>query len=153
MSRIISFRGLMADGGIDTIPLQTNNGLTGYRITKFQMIPEKPGQSDHRFVMKIFKVQQTTIDGEIDFSDQTLLGAAEIEDNGGASHYPHSGTAIVFDNEIFNQDIYITLKDIGVGESCNYYIELEQMQLDLTENTVSTLRDIRNIKGGLFPTP
>ena len=153
MSKIKSFRGKIASGAQDTIVLHTNNGSTGYKITKFQMIPEKPGQSDHRFVMKIFKVQQTTIDGEIDFSDQTLLGAAEIEDNGGASHYPHSGTAIVFDNEIFNQDIYITLKDIGVGESCNYYIELEQMQLDLTENTVSTLRDIRNIKGGLFPTP
>ena len=38
MGRIISFRGLMADGGIDTIPLQTNNGLTGYRITKFQIM-------------------------------------------------------------------------------------------------------------------
>ena len=145
MGRIISFRGLMADGGIDTIPLQTNNGLIGYKVTKFQMIPEKPGQSDHRFVMQIFKVEPTTVTGTVNFSDNRLLAAAEIEDNGGASHYPHSGTAIVFDNEKFNQDIYITLKDIGVGESCNYYIELEQMKLSLDEQTVATLKDIRNV--------
>jgi hypothetical protein len=144
MSKIKSFRGLIADEGQDTIILHTNNGSTGYKITKFQMIPEKPGQSDHRFVMKIYKIKQTTVDGEIDFSDNTMLAAAEIEDNGGASHYPHSGTAIVFDNEIFNQDIHITLKDIGVGESCNYYIELEQMKLDLHQNTMATLKDIRN---------
>ena len=147
MSRIVSFRGLMADLQVDTILLQTNNGLTGYRINKFQMIPEQPGQSDHRFVMQIFKTEPTTAaSGTIDFSDNRLLAAAEIEDNGGASHYPHSGTAIVFDNEIFNQDIYITLKDIGVGESCNYYIELEQIKLSLDEQTVATLKDIRNVQ-------
>ena len=28
----------------------------------------------------------------------------------------------------------------------NYYIELEQMKLDLSENTVATLKDIRNIE-------
>jgi len=27
----------------------------------------------------------------------------------------------------------------------NYYIELEQVKLDLNENTVATLKDIRNI--------
>ena len=28
----------------------------------------------------------------------------------------------------------------------NYYVELEQMKLDLNENTVATLKDIRNIE-------
>ena len=54
MSKVKSFRGKIASGTQDTIVLHTNNGSTGYKITKFQMIPEKPGQSDHRFVMKIF---------------------------------------------------------------------------------------------------
>ena len=35
--------------------------------------------------------------------------------------------------------------DVEVGESVNYYIELEQIKLDLNENTVATLKDIRNI--------
>ena len=48
----------------------------------------------------------------------------------------------------FNQDIFVTC-DTGStsGESCNYYIELEQIKLDLNENTVATLKDIRNIVG------
>jgi len=134
----------MTDLSMERILLKTKEGLKGYRIVKFQMIPEQPGQSDHRFVMQIFKTKQTAASSDINFSNQTLLAAAEIEDNGGASHYPHSGTAIVVDTEIFNQDIYITLKDIGVGESCNYYIELEQMTLDLNESTVATLKNMRN---------
>ena len=31
MSRIISFRGKLSDGEVETIALQTNNGLTGYQ--------------------------------------------------------------------------------------------------------------------------
>ena len=45
----------------------------------------------------------------------------------------------------FNQDIYVTMKDSSTGESCNYYIELEQMKLNLDEQTVATLKDIRNV--------
>jgi len=53
---------------------------------------------------------------------------------------------VIFDNEVFNQDIYITYTDNGGGsnEDINYYIELEQIKLDLSENTVATLKDIRN---------
>ena len=144
MSRIVSFRGLMADGDIDKIPLQTNDGLTGYKIIKFQMIPEKPGQTDHRFVIQIFKTEQTVASATVNFSDNRLLAAGEIEDNA-ASHYPNSSAGIVFDNEKFNQDIYVTMKDSSTGESCNYYIELEQMKLNLDEQTVATLKDIRNV--------
>ena len=144
MSRIISFRGLMADGDMEKIPLQTNDGLIGYKIVKFQMIPEKPGQSDHRFVVQIFKTEQSAASDVINFSNNRLLAAGQIEDNA-AAHYPASSNGIVFDNEKFNQDIYVTMKDTGVGESCNYYIELEQMRLDLSEQTVATLKDIRNV--------
>ena len=38
-------------------------------------------------------------------------------------------------------------KDFTSGEPVNYYIELEQMPLALDENTVATLKDIRNITG------
>ena len=51
----------------------------------------------------------------------------------------------VFDKEIFNQDIYLT-HDENLGSlAVNYYIELEQVKLDLNENTVATLKDIRNV--------
>jgi len=143
MSRIISFRGKIEDLGIDTIPLQTNNGLIGYRITKFQIIAALPGVQTQESVVKIYKTPQTVADGEIDFSDNRLLGVAYYRDNNN-DIYPTSSD-IIFDNEKFNQDIYVTHKDVAVGQDVNYYIELEQMKLDLSEQTVATLKDIRNI--------
>jgi len=44
----------------------------------------------------------------------------------------------------FNQDVYVTA---ATDESINYYIEMEQVKLALDENTVATLKDIRNITG------
>ena len=52
---------------------------------------------------------------------------------------------IVFDNTTFNQDIFVTLKGHDHTTDVNYYIELEQVKLSLDENTVATLKDIRNI--------
>ena len=51
---------------------------------------------------------------------------------------------VTFDNEIFNQDIYVTNKGQDNPSPVNYYIELEVVKLDLNENTVATLKDIRN---------
>jgi hypothetical protein len=133
----------MADGDIETVTLHTNDGKTGYKIVKFEMLPEKPGQTDHIFVSQIFKVKPTTASGTVDFTNNRLIAAGEIEDNG-ASHYPNSTAGIVFDNEIFNQDIYITMKDLSTGESCNYYIELEQMDLSEDEALVAIVKNLRN---------
>ena len=141
---IKSFRGMMADAAIDTIHLATRDGSTGYRITKFEMMAEATGTFDHGFIIKIFKVPQTTATALVDFSDNTML-AAGYTANHESIQYANI-QQIVFDNEIFNQDIYITCKDIETGQNCNYYIELEQMKLDLNENTVATLKDIRNIE-------
>ena len=60
-----------------------------------------------------------------------------------AQTYPEDMT-IIFDNMVFNQDIYITAK-AEQGTNVNYYIELEATKLALDENTVATLKDIRNI--------
>lgn len=143
MSRIVSFRGLTAAGGQDTIVLHTTDGATGYKITKFQLMGEQPGIAHMEHIVKIYKTEQTTIDGVIDFSDNRLLAAAYMQDNIG-EHYV-SSVDVVFDNEIFNQDIYVTVFDAKGSEPMNYYIELEQMSLDLNENTVATLKDIRNV--------
>jgi len=142
MSRTISFRGLIADGAIDTITLHTNTGEIGYRITKFEMIAQLPGGSQAEFIMKIYKVPQTTTDQYVNFSDNTLVAAGFLQTQAGETS-PYSQN-IIFDNEIFNQDIYITLKDQVGGDLCNYYIELEAMDLALDEATVATLKDIRN---------
>ena len=144
---IKSFRGLIADGAIDTINLHTNDGSIGYRITKFELMPSRPGSSgaDFESVVKVYKIPQTTVAGNIDFSDPTLIAAGTVGGSSSLTIY-NSTPIIVFDNEIFNQDIYITHTEKSGTESINYYIELEQIKLDLNGNTVATLKDIRNIE-------
>ena len=140
---IKTFRGLIADGAQDTIVLHTNDGSIGYRIVKFQLLAID-GNTAYEGTVQIFKVNQATVPTEIDMSDQTLLAAAvlqqSIDTQGGFID------TVIFDQEIFNQDIYIVHdeKSAGAGNAINYYIELEQMSLDLNANTVATLKDIRN---------
>jgi hypothetical protein len=142
---IKSFRGLIADNGIDTISLHTNTGSTGYRIVKFQVFPREFGGAAAEHTVQIFTVPQESAAATVDFSDQTLLGAAAINNNASAHNYPLEFVS-VFDNMTFNQDIYITHVDNLGANAVNYYIELEMVKLDLNENTVATLKDIRNIK-------
>ena len=145
---IKSFRGQIADITTDTIVLHTNNGSTGYRIVKFEIMPAAPGTVSQETICKIFKIPQTsTPTGTIDFSDNTLLAAAYYQDSQSAGD--NQATTIIFDNEIFNQDIFITNKDVSgndPGAAINYHIELEQIKLSLDKNTVATLKDIRNIE-------
>tara|TARA_Y100000004_G_C8647013_1_gene299475 strand:+ start:107 stop:544 length:438 start_codon:yes stop_codon:yes gene_type:complete len=141
---IKSFRGLIADNSIDTINLHTKDGSIGYRITKFQIMPQDPGNNDTENVVKIFKIPQTATSATIDFSDQTLLAAGYYLS--GSATTRMQDTTVVFDNEIFNQDIYVTNVETTASGAINYYIELEQIKLDLNENTVATLKDIRNIE-------
>ena len=144
--KIKSFRGLIGDGEENTIPLKTNNGSTGYKIVKFQLFPNKPGTTTVESTVSIFKIPgkgSGSTTAVVDFSDNTLLAAAFYQDRHEATYV--TSESIVFDNEIFNQDIYVTMTDTVGTEAMNYYIELEQMPLALDENTEATLKDIRNI--------
>jgi hypothetical protein len=146
MSRIISFRGLMADGAQERIPLQTNKGLIGYRIVKFEIMSYTPVTiGTQESVVQIWKTEQTapsTTTVSIDFSNNRLLAAAVW--TGSDDPRYQSAQQVIFDNEKFNQDIYITHTNTDGSEACNYYLELKQMDLALDEATVATLKDIRN---------
>ena len=146
---IKSFRGKLKDESIDTIHLATRDGSIGYRIVKFQTMPATPGNATQESVVKIFKIPQiATPTATVDFEDNTLLAAALYKQEANASQTAQ-GDIVIFDNEIFNQDIFITHKDAATGEEMNYYIELEQINLDLNQNTVATLKDIRNIEASI----
>tara|TARA_R110000824_G_scaffold365001_1_gene553489 strand:+ start:213 stop:653 length:441 start_codon:yes stop_codon:yes gene_type:complete len=142
-NRILSYRGLLTDGAQDTILLTTKKGEVGYRITKFETIGETPGVSNQESITKIWKEQQTTVDGIINFSDNRLLAAAVTTTSVDQEDFPLNN-AIIFDQEIVNQDIYVTHKDVKTGESTNYYIELEVIKLSEDQAMVATLKDIRN---------
>jgi len=145
---IKSFRGLIVDSKTDIVSLHTNTGSQGYRMVKFGVMPNQPFNKDQESIIKVYKVPQGTPNGVVDFSDQTLLavGIFKGNDTVGSSQ---TTTEVFFDNEIFNQDLFITCYDAATGESLNYYFELEIVNLDLTENTVATLKDIRNIEANV----
>jgi len=145
---IKTFRGLIADLAQDTILLHTNDGSTGYRIVKFQLFPAGATAAfSYESFVSIFKVSQTTItvpaDGLPDFSDQTLLACGYYTQSSSAATNPED-LNVIFDKEIFNQDIYITHSNSEANVGINYYLELEQVKLDINSNTVATLKDMRN---------
>jgi len=140
---IKSFRGQIASGSQDTVPLSTNDGSTGYKIKKLQVISESPTSKAPENILKIYSIPQAAVDQLVDFSDQTLLAVAFLKH--GSTNTTYDTEIILFDNTTFNQDIYITSIDPADSSAMNYYFELEQVKLDLNENTVATLKDIRNI--------
>jgi len=139
---IKTFRGLLADGAQDQIRLSTKHGKVGYKIVKFQIIGYNPGNKDQESIVKIFKIKQSSITGTVDFNDGNMLAAAYWAIYATANTEGVGGP-IIFEQEVFNQDIFVTHKDNNTGESCNYYLELEVMNLSDNEATVSTLMDIR----------
>ena len=145
-----SFRGKLADLGSETIHLSTNTGTTGYKIKKLEIMSPQPGVLNESHVVQIFTVPKTDTSfyDNIDFSDPTLLGAAFLQQDD--QNYNPGFESISFDNKTFNQDIYVTHADVVSTQPINYHIELEQVKLDLGENTVATLKDIRNIEGQPF---
>ena len=139
---IKTFRGKLLQDGQDKIRLATKKGKIGYRIVKFQVMPEVMGGASSESCVKVFKVLQTTVTASVDFSDGNLLAAATITNHTSGYIYP-PGDNIIFDQEIFNQDIYVTNKDNAGSEGCNYYLELETINMTDNAAAVSTLRDIR----------
>ena len=140
-----TFRGLLADGGQDRIRLSTIKGKVGYKIVKFLGISEDQGTAAREHIFKIYKTQQATIDGTINFTDSDLLGCLYVTNRNDTLESGHN--VIIFDTEIFNQDIYITHFEAatspGSGGSANYYLELEVIPLDDAGAEYTTLKDMR----------
>ena len=136
-----TFRGLLADDGQDRIRLQTIKGKVGYKIIKFEGMIYQPGADSQESILKIYSKSQTSIDNIVNFTDNAILGLLYIKQ--GAGDEQTSYHTVVFDNMVFNQDIYVTHKDSSTGEACNYYIELEVIPLDDAGAEYTTLKDMR----------
>ena len=143
--RNISFKGMLAIGEEDRIKLSTMQGRIGYRIVKFLTIAKTAGAEDSTSVCTIYKTEGLLKNiTTIDLTNPNILAIA-YKKNGNGGQDTDSDT-IISDLEVFNQDIYIVHENFhGDNAAINYYIELEQIKLDLNENTVATLKDIRNL--------
>jgi len=139
---IKTFRGILADAAVDRIRLSTIKGKVGYKIIKFQVIQESPGAVNAEATVTISKTNFTPV-ATVDFTDSDILGIAFYGGPQVASAYPIQ-QVIIFDNEVFNQDIFIGSQDIGgASEKMNYYLELEVIPLDDAGAEYTTLKDMR----------
>ena len=131
-----SFRGLLADGAQDEINLERQNANLAYRITKFELIPNAPGTALQESVVKIYREEQSSVDGVIDFTDTNLLAAGYIAYF--ASQHAAVQEVVTFDNILFSRNIYVTHFDVEAALACNYYIEIEEVPV-----AASTLMQIK----------
>jgi len=91
----------------------------------------------------IWKKEESTVPTDVavvNFSDSNLLAAfySSMKDT-----YKSSARRVIFDNEVFNQDIYITHTNADGANPFNYYIELEVIPLDDAGAEYTTLKDMR----------
>jgi len=125
------------------IRLSTNDGLTGYRMVKFQVLPNNPGGTNEEALVTIFTSKASRDDqiglATIDFNVPTLLAVNYWSSSSSGATYPED-TTVIFDTTIVNQDIFMTCASAA---DMNYHIEMEQVKLDLNEATVATLKDMR----------
>ena len=138
---IKSFRGQLEDGGQTAIRLSTNKGQIGYKIKRFQVIDDEPGELEVEIVAKLHQFEQDTVNNTVNFNDPGLLGVVFYANQGNQAVV--SSEVVIFDNVVFNQDVFITVDARESDPKINYYLELEQVKLSVDEAAVSTLKNMR----------
>jgi len=130
--KVHSFRGLLADGGQQRIRIQGPVGAIAWRITKLELMPNLPGDGTQESLVKIYREEQDTVPltgATVDFAEDELLAAAFVGQTSTGSQYPPV-QHVVFDNILFVRNIWIThTEQTGNTNSCNYYIELEEVKV------------------------
>jgi len=148
---IKSYRGRLVHLGKEKIRLETPQGKMGYRIHKLEIINVQPGALDYEHIVQVWKQlpsDQAYYDN-VKFDDSNLLGVAYLK--GDTAETNSDSSTIIFDNEIFNQDIFITHSDLKDGVQCNYYMELEQIKLNEQEALVAITKNLRTEAQGPIP--
>jgi len=131
---IKAFKGILADGGQDKIYLAGGDSSKGYRIAKFQIFSSAPGITASEPLVQIFKTKQDSVptsSGTVDFTDDSLLAVAFWKES--ADYYHPLSTSVVFEQEVVNQDIFITHTGQEGTLAVNYYLELEEVTMSDAE--------------------
>jgi len=143
--KVHSFRGLLGDGAQDEINLERSNLNLAYRIVKFQIIEQEPGQESVEHTIKIYREEQASVDNTINFNDPDLLGAATYYSRSDAQR---GFMSVIFDNVLFSRNIWVTHEDVAGSEPCNYYIELEEVPVEASTLMQIKLGTARKLIGG-----
>lgn len=144
---------MMQEDTIDELPLATNTGKVGYKITKMQIMPVDTGgasNTSNEATIQIYSLkksataQKDLTNANINFEDHTLLGVAYFTRDQGVVAV--NSETIIFDNATFNQDVFVVYKDSQTNNvGMNYYVEMEALKLSDLEATYHTLQSLRTI--------
>jgi|TARA_R110002110_G_scaffold12344_1_gene58707 hypothetical protein len=144
MSKTITFRGNLQMGLQDQLSLATIKGKVGYRIKKFQVMQERPGQISATYVAKIYSKNQTSFTSTVNFTEGDLMAVCYVVDH--ASNANPYSESIIFDNQMTNQDMFVSITEADGGtEPANYHIELEAVSITDTQATQLTLKNMRDV--------
>jgi len=142
---IVTFQGKLNIDQEKELFLRTQNGKTGYKIIKFQIISTTPGVDSHELVGKITSAPDPNVGPTIDLSNSEVLAVAYHTDLGNAN--VATSDSIIIDNQVINQNIFVQIGNANpsVTIPANYYIELEKMVLSDLQSTQITLKNLRTI--------
>ena len=133
---IKTFRNKIANTEQQVIHLSGGDADTGYRIHKLTLMTTDPGNASQDLVLKIYSVKQDSVPSSgatIDFSEDELVAAGYFSQ--ATSDFSHRQT-VIFDKEVFNQDLYVTFTDNDGSDPCNYLLELEEVRISDSEAAV-----------------
>lgn len=142
---IKTFKGRISMNEEARLRLSTNKGLIGYKIKDFQIMSSTPGTGNVEMIGQLFTQSQLpdSVSTTVNFDNPLILGVALYHD-GAANDTTHFMSTTIFDAKTINQDIFVNITDAtGSSIKGNYYIELEQVALDLNQATVATLKNMR----------
>jgi len=122
--KVHSFRGLLAHGDQDEISIQGSVGTIAWRITKLSLIAGAPGAGAQLSTVQVWREEQSSVVGTVNFSDNELLAVGLYHQQTGVY-----GIHTIFDNQIFARNIYVTHNESSTGQSINYYFELEEVKV------------------------
>jgi len=131
--KVHSFRGFLLDGKQKEISIQGSVGAIAWRITKFEIMPENPGEEDYESSVSIWREKQSSVStstAAINFTNGELLGVGYYVSGTVPNTVGGMSGQTIFDNALFMRNIFVThtnAEGSGVGGNMNYYIELEEV--------------------------
>ena len=131
---IKTFRAKMAEDEQVKIPISGGDPAIGFRIHSLKGIPVDCTGGSNEAVIKVYRIEQTSIDEQVDLNDDQLLGVFFfLRDQGVVAITSES---VIFDRETINQDIYVTYADSQTSTGFNFMLELEEVKMSGAEQAV-----------------
>ena len=134
---IKKFSGLIPNLGLERIYLAGVESGKGFKVKDLQIISSQPGAIDYEYIVQVYMTKRTStgLYDNIDFTKDDLLAVAYLSGDTSETHSDFQ--TVIFDETVFNQDIYISTADIsGSTLPVNYMLTLEEVKMSDNESAV-----------------